>query len=78
MNDINAACAGATNVLKNKVTTPDRTIEIRLEKLAELKRKGLINHAEYAARREKILDEVEPGGGGPTHLSGTGSVKDFV
>jgi hypothetical protein len=44
--------------LKNKVTTPDRTIEIRFEKLAELKRKELINDAEYAARREKILDEV--------------------
>jgi hypothetical protein len=57
-NDISAACAGATNIHENKVPKPDQTIELRLERLAELKAKGLIDDDEYAARREKILDEV--------------------
>jgi hypothetical protein len=57
-NDISAACAGATNVSENNIAKPDQTIELRLEKLADLKVKGLIDDTEYAARREKILDEV--------------------
>jgi len=57
-NDINAACAGATTIHESKVPKPDQTIELRLEKLAELKAKGLIDDNEYAARRERILDEV--------------------
>jgi hypothetical protein len=57
-NDISAACAGATNIHENKVPKPDQTIELRLQRLAELKAKGLIDDDEYAARREKILDEV--------------------
>jgi hypothetical protein len=58
MNDINAACAGATNIFENKLAKPDQTIELRLAKLAGLKAKGLIDDDEYAARRERILDEV--------------------
>jgi len=58
MNDINAACAGATTISEKKPTVPKQTIEGRLEKLAELKAKGLIDEQEYVARRQKILDEV--------------------
>jgi hypothetical protein len=57
-NDISAACAGATNIHENKVPKPDQTIELRLQRLADLKAKGLIDDDEYAARRERILDEV--------------------
>jgi|ERR1051325_3112707 hypothetical protein len=56
-NDINAACAGAATLFSNK-QTESQTIESRLQKLAELKSKGLIDEQEYAARRAKILDEV--------------------
>ncbi|HKS10865.1 MAG TPA: SHOCT domain-containing protein [Pyrinomonadaceae bacterium] len=56
-NDINAACAGATILVDAKSAQP-QTIESRLQKLVELKSKGLIDEQEYAARREKILDEV--------------------
>jgi hypothetical protein len=56
-NDINAACAGAATLVDNKLTQ-SQTIESRLQKLAELKSKGLIDEQEYTARREKILDEV--------------------
>jgi hypothetical protein len=57
-NDISAACAGAANILESTVTKPDQSIELRLSKLADLKAQGLIDEAEYAARRERILDEV--------------------
>ena len=56
-NDINAACAGAATVVANRSAQP-QTIEARLQKLADLKSKGLIDEQEYAARRAKILDEV--------------------
>lgn len=56
-NDINAACAGAATLVANKQAL-SQTIESRLQKLAELKSKGLIDDEEYAARRTKILDEV--------------------
>ena len=61
MNDINAACAGATSVSSPPRTVaaqPRQTIEERLARLSELKAKGLIDDAEYDARRQKILDEV--------------------
>jgi hypothetical protein len=58
MNDINAACAGATTITEKKSTATKQSIEERLVKLAELKSKGLIDEQEYAARRQKILDEV--------------------
>jgi hypothetical protein len=56
-NDINAACAGAATIVGN-ASAPSQTIESRLQKLADLKSKGLIDDQEYAARRTKILDEV--------------------
>lgn len=58
MNDINAACAGATTVAERKPLAIKQPIEERLEKLAELKAKGLIDEQEYAARKKGILDEV--------------------
>jgi hypothetical protein len=58
MNDINAACAGATVISEHKAVAQKQTIEGRLEKLAELKVKGLIDEQEYAARKQKILDEI--------------------
>lgn len=57
MNDINAACAGAT-VVSGKETVNNPTVEERLAKLSKLKEKNLINKEEYKARRHKILDEI--------------------
>jgi hypothetical protein len=56
MNDINAACAGAT-VSTSKVAVAD-TVEARLAKLFELKVKSLITEEEHKIRRQKILDEI--------------------
>ncbi len=56
MNDINAACAGAT--ISSSRETIATTIEQRLVKLAELKEMGLLKEQEYEERRRKILDEV--------------------
>lgn len=56
-NDINAACAGAATLIATKKEQP-QTIESRLQKLAELKNKSLIDEEEYRAKRTKILDEV--------------------
>ncbi len=60
MNDINAACAGATFVSNPSSSTsePRQTMEERLARLTELKAKELIDEAEYNARRQKIIDEV--------------------
>ncbi len=60
MNDINAACAGATVVSNPSPSTsePHQTIEERLARLTELKAKELIDEAEYNARKQKIIDEV--------------------
>ncbi len=57
MNDINAACAGAT-VISAKEATNNSTVEKRLAKLLELKEKNIINQEEYETRRRKILDEI--------------------
>lgn len=57
MNDINAACAGAT-VSSAKEIANNATIEERLAKLSELKERNLINEEEYYTRRQKILDEI--------------------
>ena len=51
MNDINAACAGATVI-------HSQSIEERLSKLFELKDKNLISEQEYQQKRHKILDEI--------------------
>jgi len=58
MNDINAACGGATTISEKKETFPTQTIEDRLQRLVELKNRGLIDEHEYASRRQKILDEI--------------------
>lgn len=60
MNDINAACAGATAGWKGDVVTPTaaESAEARLRTLLALKDKGLIQHAEYEKRRAEILASV--------------------
>jgi len=59
MNDISAACAGATTVSHEQSrTTNIPSIEERLAILSELRSKGLIDQQEYNLRRERILDEV--------------------
>jgi hypothetical protein len=56
MNDINAACAGATVVSR---TEPEvNSIESRLKKLAELKNSNLISEQEFLDKRNSILAEV--------------------
>ena len=56
MNDINAACAGATAISSKAETSP--ALEERLAKLSELYEKDIINELEYKERRQKILDEI--------------------
>src|SRR5690348_15897862 len=56
-NDLNAACAGTATLVANK-QTQSQTIESRLQQLAELKSKGLIDPEEYSTRRKQILDDV--------------------
>lgn len=61
MNDINAATARAGSEVSIK--SDDRadlkpSIEERLEKLDDLRAKGLISDAEHQARREQILGEI--------------------
>ncbi len=69
MNDINAVCGGATNITGTPVSNitqplPSSTpatslsIEERLNKLSELREKGLINEQEYEEKKKKILDEI--------------------
>ncbi|HEY0023225.1 MAG TPA: SHOCT domain-containing protein [Longimicrobium sp.] len=56
-NDISAACAGATARL---VASPDvrDTPEGRLEKLAALRTRGLVDDQEYQTERRRILGEI--------------------
>ena len=56
MNDVNAACAGAT--ISSSRETIATTIEQRLVTLTELKEMGLLKEQEYEERRRKILDEI--------------------
>jgi hypothetical protein len=59
MNDINAACAGATGAANSPRGVNSRqSIEERLAKLADLKSQGLIDDEEYRTRKKEILDEV--------------------
>jgi len=59
MNDINAACAGATFIHQTNTTaSASLSIEERLARLFELRSKGLIDEQEYNLRRQKIIDEV--------------------
>lgn len=59
MNDINAACAGASEFLIDNpaIAAPD-DIEARLEKLLSLKNRNLIDDSEYSARRKEILESI--------------------
>lgn len=57
MNDINAACAGASPEVKANLVL-NQPIEDRLARLLDLKNKHLISEKEYDSRRQKILDEI--------------------
>ena len=57
MNDLNAACGGATpSAAQTTVLSP--TIEERLAKLDDLKNKGLISPDEYSSKRAQIIEEI--------------------
>ncbi|KPY65728.1 hypothetical protein ALP50_03805 [Pseudomonas syringae pv. spinaceae] len=60
MNDISAACAGASEspVIKPAVSTPPDNVEARLEKLLSLKNRNLIDEVEYISRRKEILESI--------------------
>lgn len=59
MNDINAACTGATGAANSpRGVNSHQSIEERLSKLADLKSQGLIDDEEYRTRKKEILDEV--------------------
>lgn len=64
MNDISAACGGATTVVNTpptpsvKVASLVLPLEDRLARLIKLKEQGLIDNEEYQAKRQKLLDEV--------------------
>lgn len=57
-NDISAACAAATAVHASATASIAPSLEVRLQKLLELKASNLISEEEYQARRTKILDEL--------------------
>ncbi|NWD71790.1 hypothetical protein HX870_29710 [Pseudomonas gingeri] len=59
MNDINAACSGASEfpVSPPAPSAPDDT-EARLEKLLSLKNRNLIDDSEYLVRRKEILESI--------------------
>ena len=60
LNDINAACAGATTLVNNvpiPVSTP-ASLQDRLTRLGELKEQGLINDEEFQAKRQLVLNEA--------------------
>jgi hypothetical protein len=56
-NDISAACAGATAQVPAAPAARD-TPEVRLEKLAALRTRGLVDDQEYQAERRRILSEI--------------------
>lgn len=59
MNDINAACAGATRAANSpREGNSNQSIEERLAKLADLKSQGLIDDEDYRTRKKEILDDV--------------------
>lgn len=59
MNDINAACAGAHQVMANSSSSEKSdSVEDRLRKLSELKDKGLIDDADFANRKREILGSI--------------------
>lgn len=62
MNDINAACAGATkhwgSDAQPSPSSSGESIEARLRTLTTLKEKGLIESVEYDKRRAEILGSI--------------------
>jgi hypothetical protein len=54
MNDISAATAGASSV----AARPATSVEMRLQELEALRTKGLITDTEYAAKRQRLIDEM--------------------
>lgn len=56
MNDINAACAAAVQVVASQ--RPSGDLEDRLRILQGLKDKGLIDDAEYANRKAELLTQI--------------------
>lgn len=60
MNDINAACAGASEraLDVHAATPPVNDIEARLLKLLSLKERNLIDEYEYSIRRKEILESI--------------------
>lgn len=58
MNDISAAAGGTQPREAVPLALPLSQIEERLRNLAALKSQGLLEEHEYAARRQKILDEL--------------------
>lgn len=59
-NDIAAACANATPAPRAPQMTKAgaSSVEDRLRKLTDLRDRGIVSPEEYAARRERILDEL--------------------
>jgi len=62
MNDINAACGGATTLAQpNPSSGPapvDSSIEARLAQLRTLMERNLISSAEYETKRQQLLSEI--------------------
>ncbi|SDT17446.1 hypothetical protein SAMN05216598_4272 [Pseudomonas asplenii] len=60
MNDINAACAGASErtLDAHVILPPVNDIEARLQKLLSLKERNLIDEDEYSSRRREILESI--------------------
>ena len=59
MDDVYAAYARAGPRAKDEGhASPQQTVEERLHKLEDLRKKGLITADEYRSRREQILDDV--------------------
>ena len=58
MNDINAACAAASNPNQARNSSVLINIEERLLNLQNLKKRGLIDDSEYDSKRKRILGEI--------------------
>jgi hypothetical protein len=59
MNDINAVTAGgAFSPWRSETPIRQLSVKERLEKLSELKDRGLINEQDYAETRKRILEEI--------------------
>jgi type II secretory pathway pseudopilin PulG len=59
MNDISAATAGASNPQYSApLISQSASIEERMVKLNDLRRKGIISEDEYTAKRKQILEDI--------------------